>query len=64
MKHFGVMHEPFVLPLALLVEHPDTRSTDSSRYESELSKVKGITAELYEVFPKDMRPEIESSSKF
>lgn len=63
-KHFGVMHEPFVPPSALLVERPDTTSRDPRRYESELSKVKGITAELYEVLPNDMHSEMKSSPKF
>jgi hypothetical protein len=63
-KLFGVMHEPFVPPSALLVEHPDTSSTNPNRYESDLSKVKGITAELYEVLPKDMHPEMKSSPNF
>ena len=63
-KHFGVMHEPFVPPSALLVARPDMSITSPGRYESELSKVQGITAELYEVFPKDMHSELKSSIKF
>jgi hypothetical protein len=63
-KLFGVMHEPFVPPSALLVQRPDTTSTDPKRYESELSKVRGITAELYEVLPNDMHSEMTLSPKF
>ena len=47
VKHFGVMHEPFVPPSALLVEHPDMRSTDSSWYESKLSRVLWSTSERH-----------------
>ena len=63
-KLFGVMHEPFVPPSALLVARPDIGSTDPSRYESEISKIKGITAELYEVIPKDMHTDLKSSPAF
>jgi hypothetical protein len=63
-KLFGVMHEPFVPPSALLVPRPDTASAHPGRYESELSKVQGITAELYEVLPKDMHSELKSNPKF
>lgn len=63
-KLFGVMHEPFVPPSALLVARPDMSSTYHGRYESELSKVQGITAELYDVLPKDMHSDLKSSTKF
>ena len=63
-KLFGVMHEPFVPPSALLVARPDTSSTHPGRYDSEISKVQGITAELYEVLPKDFHSELKSSPKF
>lgn len=63
-KHFRVMHEPFVPPSALLVTQPDMNSTYTSQYESELSKVQGITAELYEVLPKDMHLELKLSPSF
>lgn len=64
-KLFGVMHEPFVPLSALLVARPDTTSSShSGRYESELSKVRGITTELYEVLPKDLHKELEMSTKF
>jgi hypothetical protein len=62
-KLFGVMHEPFVSPSAFAAR-PDTRSTHPGRYESDLSKVQGITAELYEVLPKDMHSDLKSSPKF
>jgi hypothetical protein len=63
-KLFGVMHEPFVPPSALLAARPDTSSAQSGRYDSELSKIQGITAELYEVLPKDMHSDLKSSPKF
>ena len=63
-KFFGVMHEPFVPPSALLVTHPNISSTDTSQYGSDLSKVQGITAELYEVLPEDMHSELQLSPKF
>jgi hypothetical protein len=63
-KLFGVMHEPFVPPSALLVACPATGSAYPGRYDSELSKVQGITAELYEVLPKDMHSDLKSSPKF
>lgn len=63
-KLFGVMHEPFIPPSAFLVECPNTSSAHPNRYESDLSKVQGITAELYEVLPNDMHLEIKSSPKF
>lgn len=63
-KLFGVMHEPFVPPSALLVARPDMHSTHLGRYDSELSKIQGITAELYEILPKDMHSELKSSPKF
>lgn len=63
-KLFGVMHEPFVPPSALAVARPDTSSTDTSRYGSDISKVQGITAELYEVLPKDMHSDLKLSPKF
>jgi hypothetical protein len=65
-KLFGVMHEPFVPPSALLAARPDTStsSTHADRYGSELAKVQGITAELYEVLPKEMHSDLKSSPKF
>jgi hypothetical protein len=63
-KLFGVMHEPFVPPSALLAAHPDVGSADPGRYDSELSKVQGITAELYEVLPKNMHSDLKLSTKF
>jgi hypothetical protein len=63
-KLFGVMHEPFVPPSALLAAKPDTSSTHPGRYDSELSKIQGITAELYETLPKDMHSELKLSPKF
>jgi hypothetical protein len=63
-KLFGVMHEPFVPLSAFLVAQPDTSSTHPGRYESDISNVQGITAELYEVLPKDMHSELKSSPKF
>ena len=63
-KLFGVMHEPFVPPSALLVARPDMSSSHPGRYDSDISKVQGITAELYEVLPKDMHSDLKSSPKF
>ena len=63
-KLFGVMHEPFVPISALLVARPDMSSTSHGRYDSELSKVQGITAELYNVLPKDMHSDLKLSTKF
>jgi hypothetical protein len=63
-KLFGVMHEPFVPPSALQATRPDMSSQSTNRYESEISKVQGITAELYEVLPKDMHSDLKTSPKF
>ena len=63
-KLFRVMHEPFVPPSALLVACPDMGRTHPSRYESKISKIKGIAAELYEVIPKDMHTDLKSSPAF
>jgi hypothetical protein len=63
-KLFGVMHEPFVPSSALLVARPGVGSAHPGRYDSELSKVQGITAELYEVLPKDMHSDLKLSPKF
>lgn len=63
-KLFGVMHEPFVPPSALLAARPDVGSADPGRYDSELSKAQGITAELYEVLPKNMHSDLKLSTKF
>lgn len=63
-KLFGVMHEPFIDKSALLAPQPSTNSTDSSRYQSDLSKTQGVTAELYETLPIDMYDELERSTHF
>ena len=63
-KLFGVMHEPLVPPSALQATRPDMSSSSTGRYVSDLSKVQGITAELYEVLPKDMHLYLETSPKF
>ena len=63
-KFFGVMHEPFVPPSALLVAQPAVNSTNPDQYKSDLSKVQGITAELYKVLPKEMHFELKSSPTF
>ena len=63
-KHFGVMHEPFVDKTALLAPQPDVDSTDPGRYQSDLSKIQGVTAELYEMLPEDMHDELQSSTHF
>ena len=63
-KLFGVMHEPFVNKTALLSPRPNVDSTDSGRYQSDLSKIQGVTAELYEVLPEDMHDELQSSTGF
>jgi hypothetical protein len=63
-KLFGVMYEPFVPPSALQAKRPDMSSLSTGRYESELSKVQGITVELYEVLPKDMHSDLKTSPNF
>ena len=63
-KLFGIMHEPFVNKTALFSPHPNVDSTDSGRYQSNLSKIQGVTAELYEVLPEDMHDELQSSTGF
>ena len=63
-KLFGVMHEPLVPPSALQATRPDMSSLSTDRYKSELSKVQGITVELYEVIPKDMHSDLKTSPKF
>ena len=63
-KHFSVMHEPFVPQSALLVGRPSVDSMHPGRYDSEISRIQGITAELYEVIPKELHDEIKSSPAF
>jgi hypothetical protein len=63
-KLFGVMHEPFVDKTALLAPQPNVDSTDPGRYQSDLSKIQGVTAELYEMLPEDMHDELQSSTHF
>lgn len=63
-KLFGVMNEPFVDKTALLAPRPITNSTDPDRYQSDLSKIQGVTAELYETIPEDMHDELQSSTDF
>jgi hypothetical protein len=63
-KLFGVMHEPFVDKTALLAPRLNVDSTDSGRYVSDLSKIQGVTAELYEVLPEDMHDKLQSSTNF
>ena len=63
-KLFGVMHEPFIDKTALLAPRPNIDSTYSGRYQSDLSKIEGVTAELYEVLPEDLHEELQSSTNF
>lgn len=63
-KLFGVMHEPFVDKTSLCAPRPNVDSTHLGRYESDLSKIQGMTAELYEVLPVHMHDELLSSTKF
>ena len=63
-KFFGIMHEPFVDKTALLAPWPKVDSTDRGRYQSDLSKIEGVTAELYEMLPEDMHDELQSSTHF
>ena len=63
-KLFGVMHEPFVDKTALLAPQPKVDSTDPHRYQSDLSKIQGVTAELYEILPKEMHENLELSTNF
>jgi hypothetical protein len=63
-KLFGVMHEPFVDKMAFLSPRPNVDSTYPGRYQSDLSKIQGVTAELYEVLPEDMHDELQSSTNF
>jgi hypothetical protein len=63
-KRFGIMHEPFVAQSTFLVARPPMDSTHPDRYHSELSKIEGVTAELYEVAPEDLHEEIKLSPAF
>jgi hypothetical protein len=63
-KLFGVMHEPFIAQSIFLVARPPVDSTSPDRYHSELSKIEGMTAELYEVVPDDLHEEIMTSPAF
>lgn len=63
-KLFGVMHEPFVAQSTFLVARPSGNSTHPDRYHSELSKIQGMTAELYEVIPDDLHEQIKLSPAF
>lgn len=63
-KLFGIMHEPFVPQSALLVARPSVNSTHPGRYQSELSRIQGITAELYELVPEDLHEGMKSSPAF
>jgi len=63
-KLFGVMHEPFIDKTALLAPRPKVDSTNPGRYQSDLSKIQGVTAELYEMLPEDMHDELQSSTHF
>jgi hypothetical protein len=63
-KLFGVMHEPFVDKTAFLSPRPNVDSTYHGRYQSDLSKIQGVTAELYEVLPEEMHGELQSSINF
>ena len=63
-KHFGIMHEPFVTPSAFFVARPSVDSTHLDRYDSELSKIQGLTVELYEAVPDDLHEEIRLSPAF
>ena len=58
------MHEPFVDKIAFLSPQPNVDSTYPGRYQSDLSKIQGVTAELYEVLPKDMHDKLQSSTNF
>jgi hypothetical protein len=63
-KLFGVMNEPFVDKMALLAPRPIVDSTDPDRYQSDLSKIQGVTAELYETLPEDMHGELQRDTHF
>jgi len=63
-KLFGVMHEPFIDKTALLAARPEMDSTDPRRYQSDLSKIQGVTSELYETLPEDMHEELQTSTHF
>jgi hypothetical protein len=63
-KQFGVMHEPFVAQSVFLIARPSVNSTHPDRYQSELSKVEGVTAELYEMVPNELHKDIKLSPAF
>jgi hypothetical protein len=63
-KLFGIMHEPFVDKTALLAPRPNVDSTNHGRYQSDLSKIQGVTAELYEMLLEDMHDELQLSTHF
>ena len=58
------MHEPFVDKTALLAPRPKVDSTDRHRYQSDLSKIQGVTAELYEILPEEMHDNLQLSTNF
>lgn len=63
-KQFGVMHEPFVAQSVFLIAKPSVDSSHPDRYQSDLSKAEGVTAELYEVVPNELHKDIKSSPAF
>ncbi|KAH9476949.1 hypothetical protein JR316_0010865 [Psilocybe cubensis] len=63
-RRFGIMNEPFVPPAAFLVARPSTFSTDAKRYESEMSQLNGVIAELFEEIPKDLHGDLKGSPDF
>ena len=63
-KQFGIMHEPFIVQSVFLITKPSVDSTHPNRYQSELSKAQGVTAELYEVIPNELHKDIKLSPAF
>ena len=45
------MNEIFILPGALTIKRPLTTSVDADRYNTDMTALEGITAEIYENIP-------------
>jgi hypothetical protein len=63
-RKFGVMMEPWVDPAAFGKPRPDVSPTDKDRYQSDLSMLQGVVAELYEFVPGRFHEMMERHSYF
>ena len=48
------MNEIFILPGALTIKRPLTTSVDADRYNTDMTALEGITAEIYENIPESL----------